>query len=85
MPRKAKFKPAYCVWVLWEDAHHQYGETDPHKPHAPYMKQTCGVLVREDFRGISIAMEYNEDGTVQETTFVPKNMVARIRRWKIPG
>lgn len=78
-------KPTHLAVVWWDDAHFESGEVDPNKASKAYDKVSCGLLIQDDDKGIRVAQDWNhEHGTAEAVTFVPKAMIVRVRRIKLP-
>jgi len=77
--------PTHMAVIWWLDAHFESEEVDPRKAEAAYRKMSGGLLIQDDAKGLRVAQDWNhEDATAEAVTFVPRAMVQRILRWKIP-
>ena len=77
--------PSHLAVVWWLDAHFESEEVDPRKPETPYKKISAGLLIQDDKHGVRVAQDYNEsDHNVEAVTFVPRAMIQRVLRWKVP-
>jgi hypothetical protein len=65
----------HIVVVTWLDAvSHPDGEQTPR--HVPAEQVTIGWLLRDDKKGISLAGEYNKDGTGwRDENFIPRAII----------
>lgn len=71
------------VEVLWDDAHMSLDEYTAEEAerdiHRPEQVKSYGLLVREDERGVTIAMDIGvSDGKYRKLTFIPKGMVIKV-------
>lgn len=71
--------------VWWDDA---WADTKPHvkapSPLLPYPKCTTGFIVADEENGILLAHELNGSGFHEYRTFIPRGMIRRIRKLRIP-
>ena len=76
--KKKSYKYPLCV-VFWDDAveHSDNSTAEPY--HQPAKEVTCGWLLKNDKKGVSLAFEYaeNEQG-VRGEAFIPSGMVTRL-------
>ena len=78
--------PTHLAVIWWWDAHFESGEVDPRKPEKSYEKISAGLLIQDDKYGVRVAQDYNvSDRNVEAVTFVPRAMIQRVLRWKVPG
>ena len=65
--------------VHWDDAH---GNTDTFNDidldHKPWRFTTIGFLIKDDAKGISLAMDVTEDGVYRDHRFIPRQMIASM-------
>jgi len=77
-------RPAYIACVWWRDAWHDFDEADGCREKG-YLRVSTGLLVQDDAEGVAVAKTYDPpDKTIEHRTFIPRGMVKRVRRWKIP-
>ena len=76
--KKKSYKYPLCV-VFWDDAveHSDNSTAEPY--HQPAQQVTAGWLLKNDKKGVSLAIEYaeNEQG-VRGEAFIPSGMVTRL-------
>lgn len=73
------------VSVEWYDAFYQEGpfEAGEFEPGRGLLVVSAGVLVRNDRDGVTLAIGINvKDETYKDLFFVPRGMIARVRRLK---
>jgi hypothetical protein len=70
------------VAVLWDDAFmsmDEYTQEEAEQLHRPEQVWSYGLLVREDERGVMLAMDAGvTDGKFRKITFIPKGMVVEV-------
>jgi hypothetical protein len=71
------------VMVSWNDACElPDGEGKP--VHKPKVQHTVGFMLKSNKKGVSLATEWNDDGTGwRGENFIPRGMVRTVRRLKI--
>ena len=76
-----KFKYPVVI-VTWNDAiEHSEAFTEEEIKHEPAVQHTAGFLMKRNKKGITLASEYNDDGTgVRTTNFIPAGMVVKVTK-----
>ena len=77
--------PYPVVIVTWNDAiEHSEEFTESEIKHEPAVQHTAGFLIKRTKKGVTIATEYNGDGTgVRTTNFIPAGMVVKVTKLKV--
>jgi hypothetical protein len=72
---KERFDVGY---VLWADAMMDRKQT--HVPeHRAYTMLTAGILVKNDKKGVTVAQDMSEEGSLREVMFIPRQNVQYVK------
>jgi len=77
-------RPTHTATVWWLDAVDVPGDSTT--PDAkPYPRVSTGFLLSETDAGLTLSGTWDQpDQSCDGKTFIPRGMVQRIRRWKVP-
>jgi hypothetical protein len=81
--KKNLFKwPLVVIW--WEDAIHEFGETEAEADLSTPMQVTVGWLIKETKKKVTLVGEFQEGTeTVRHKSSIPRQMIKRIERWDL--
>jgi hypothetical protein len=81
-------KKSLCA-ILWEDAHGKAtGDFSEEQIAQEFHNAACytsyGLLILDNEKGITIAMEEADDGTFRGLTFIPRGMIKEVVNLGVP-